>query len=495
MLRLLLVEDSKLDAQLVTAQLVDGGLDAEVTRVETQAEIDAALAAHTWDVILSDYRLPTLRGEDVLVTCRRAQPATPFLYVWGARGEHAAIDLLKQGATDYVLKDRLERLVPSVQRALREAHETLERKRAQEQLRNRERTLSTLMRNLPGMAFRRALERPWVLEVASEGGTALTGYAADELLGRPWASLVHPDDIEELERAKNEAYTAGTQLSATYRILTRTGEVKWIWELSACQPGEGTTASASEGFLSDITRAKEAEAEMRARIEFEQQLIGIVSHDLRNPLNTIALGANILLKREGLDTASTSTVRRVLTAAERAGRMIHDLLDFTLIRMRGELPIQPRAADLRGIASQVCEELAPVHSERVLDLRAPRPVPLVCDPDRVAQLVGNLVGNALAYSPKDTPVTVELTSDGEEALLAVHNYGTPIPADRLTELFKPLARGTNQVDRQTRSIGLGLFIAQSIVTAHHGRIDVTSSQEDGTRFVVRFPRLAPETTP
>jgi len=495
MLHVLLLEDSKLDAQIIAAHLEEGGLPVELARVESRTTFERALQTGPVDLILSDYNIPGFGGDEALVVARRECPHTPFIFVSGALGEHAAVELLKRGATDYVLKDRLERLVPSVERALRESSEKAERHKAEERLRERERTLSTLMRNLPGMAFRRAYSRPWRIQFASDGCRPLTGYepstlyAWDEL---GWESVMHPDDVARVEEELRAAMAEGRQLTTTYRIRTASGEERWVWERSQVHPALGSDDASVEGFATDITQQKETEAEVRRRIEFEQQLIGIVSHDLRTPLNSITLGAAALLRQEGLNPAGTRSVRRILASAERAARMIRDLLDFTQARLGGGIPVTPRAVSLHALLSQVVEEFEHSHPERKIDLLEASEIEAEWDPDRIMQALTNLIGNAVAYSPRETTVTLRSRLEGAEAVIEVHNLGEPIPESRMASLFKPLSRGAGKVDLQTRSIGLGLYIVHSIARAHDGEVSVRSSAEDGTTFALRLPRRAKE---
>ena len=433
-LRILLIEDSPLDAQLVESRLEDAGMLFTLTRVQAHHELEQALASGTYDVILSDYNIPGFDGTAALTSAHLTSPDVPFLFVSGALGEDKAIELLKLGATDYVLKDRLERLVPSVQRALREAHEKHERRRAEKMLLERERTLSTLMANLPGMAFRCSPRAPWPFEFASEGCLALTGYRPEVFyVGGEvsWASIIHPDDYQAVQRASEAAYAARQQLTVAYRIRTRDMQEKWVWDRSLAQYRTDGELAFVEGFVTDITQQRQAEEELRQRAEFEQQLIGIVSHDLRTPLHVITLAAAALLRREGLDEKNTSSARRILSSAERATRMIRDLLDFTQARLGGGIPVEPRAMDLHAQVSSVVEEFQHTHSERELALSSEGDTRGAWDPDRIGQAVSNLVSNALKYSPKGTPVSVRTAGEGELVILEVRNRGELIAPERL----------------------------------------------------------------
>ncbi|HEX5657245.1 MAG TPA: ATP-binding protein [Polyangiales bacterium] len=480
----MLLEDSKLDAEILEAQLE--GAPFAIVRVETRASFEAALRSARFAAVLSDYNLPGFSGHDALRLAQELMPGTPFLFVSGALGEHTAVELLKLGATDYVLKDQLERLLPSLERALREAAQRAEHERAEQALREREQSLSTLMSNLPGLAFRRELEPPFRILFASQGCGELTGYEPDALRAEPggWAALIHPDDLASFTAAAGKAYQTGEQLTHSYRIRTTAGALRWVWERSLRTAVEG--GAIVEGFAADQTQQKAAEDEVARRVEFEQQLIGIVSHDLRTPLNTITLGAALLLRQEGLNPAGTRSVRRILNAAERAVRMIRDLLDFTAARLGGYIPMEARPVDVGALVLQVVEEFEHSHATRTIEVAIGAPTHAEWDPDRITQALTNLIGNALSYSTPDSPIAVRVSIDGSHALLEVHNLGEPIAEHRMPQLFTPLSR-RGRVDVQTRSIGLGLFIVQNIVVAHRGEMRVRSTAGEGTTFTMRIP--------
>jgi PAS domain S-box-containing protein len=234
----------------------------------------------------------------------------------------------------------------------------------------------------------------------------------------------------------------------------------------------------------DVTHA------VRAR-QFEQQLIGIVSHDLRNPLSAILLGAEGVLRREELEEQVRLLLLRMRSSAERALRMTRDLLDFTQARLGTGLGIERRPMDLCELVAQLADEVGASFPERQVDVETQGDCRGEWDPDRMAQLLTNLLTNALKYSPEDTPVRVITRAEGDALVLQVHNRGEPIPPNKLPVLFEPLQRATAEVDRTGRSVGLGLYIVDQVVRAHGGRVDVTSSEAAGTTFTVRLPRRGP----
>ena len=482
-LRVLLLEDSDLDATLLESRLEDEGLSFSLTRVQTRAAFDEAVAGCRFDVILSDYNVPGFDGLSALAASHLGCPDVPFIFVTGALGEERAIDLLKKGATDYVLKDRLERLVPSIDRALREANEKAERRRAERslQLALEATELGTWVWDLKRQALR-----------CDARNCVLLGQPPGvELKAGAWAAAIHDEDRARVLDASAAviASNRGEQLQLEYRILRPPdGEERWLAVHGRVESAEDGSPSRLVGTTLDVTDRKRAEAELRARAEFEAQLVGIVSHDLRNPLHAITVSAAMLVRQETLDERSSKGARRILASAERATRMIRDLLDFTQARLGGGIPVEVEPIELQEPVAAVVEELRHTHPERELTLEADGDTRVIADSDRVGQMVANLVGNALKYSAAGSPVTVRIRSAAEELLLEVHNQGAPIPPEQLTRLFKPLSRLESKVDLQTRSIGLGLYIVDSIARAHRGRVEVRSTQQEGTTFTVRLPR-------
>lgn len=224
--------------------------------------------------------------------------------------------------------------------------------------------------------------------------------------------------------------------------------------------------------------------EARDRAEIAEQMVGIVSHDLRSPLQTIQMGA-VLLARDAT-ARQQAVVGRIARAGERAQRLIADLLDFTQARLGRGLGIQPRPMDLHEGVAEVVEELALAFPGRELVHEREGDGECVADPDRLAQLVGNLVGNAMAYGSPDAPVTVRSVIGPDEFRLLVHNAGEPIPPHTQAALFRPLVRGT--AGGAARSVGLGLFIVGEIAKAHGGTVSVASSVQEGTTFTATLPR-------
>jgi sigma-B regulation protein RsbU (phosphoserine phosphatase) len=230
------------------------------------------------------------------------------------------------------------------------------------------------------------------------------------------------------------------------------------------------------------------------RTLFAEQMIGIVSHDLRNPLSVVMLSTQVLKKRGG--SLSEEPAQRLLSsivrASERAKRLIEDLLDFTVLRVGQGLLVGRKPISLHLVAEKAVEELLLAFPGRLIRHAQMGEGEVEADAHRLAQLLGNLVSNALTYGdPVGTVTVTSCVSDGM-ARLTVHNTGPVIPPALLARIFDPMVRG-GTVDSSSRSVGLGLFIVRAIAQAHHGDVTVASSVEAGTQFTVRFPVLCTTT--
>jgi signal transduction histidine kinase len=219
--------------------------------------------------------------------------------------------------------------------------------------------------------------------------------------------------------------------------------------------------------------------------QFRDQFVGILSHDLRTPLGAITAGAALLALPEDNAQRRSSVVTRIMTSAQRMERMIGDLLDVTRARLGGSMSLKRRAADLQQVCEEAMIEIRAGQPEAVVRLQADGDVRGEWDTDRLAQLVSNLIANAVQHGG-GTPVTLTAHGNGDSVTLAVHNGGPPIPPDVLPFVFEPLARGRGE--SAGHSIGLGLFIARAIVLGHGGNIQVSSSADAGTTFTVSLPK-------
>jgi len=227
--------------------------------------------------------------------------------------------------------------------------------------------------------------------------------------------------------------------------------------------------------------------EQRIAEQSQRHVLGVVGHDLRSPLMAISASAE-LLAAGPLDERAARSVGRILRASGRMDGIIRALVDYTAVQGGPGIVLHPRPTELSSLVRAVAEECETAHAGRTVRVTAPEPVHGEWDGDRVGQAVANLVGNALQYSPADTPVEAACWRDGEDAVVEVTNAGAPIPADQVPHLFEPFHRGSDERSQRRKGLGLGLYIAVQIAAAHGGSIRVRSDEKSGTTFSVRMPR-------
>lgn len=237
------------------------------------------------------------------------------------------------------------------------------------------------------------------------------------------------------------------------------------------------SAEANDTTLNELTKT----------VRLAQDLLAIVSHDLRNPLNAIVLSAENLLLQATNESVVISSSNRILKSARRAERLIRDLLDFTQARAGGRLSVYPRPCRVDEIVATVVQEHMLAKPERAFDVEADAGE-VVVDPDRLHQLLDNLVANAVAYGSPTAPIVVSARQLPGLLRLSVSNANAiaPIAPELLPTLFDPWRRGAAERVSRNRSVGLGLYIVDQIARSHGGRVTVVSDNS-GTCFTAELP--------
>ena len=332
------------------------------------------------------------------------------------------------------------------------------------------------------------------LDLVNRRVTEYFGTTEAEMLGAGWQSRIHPLDLDACIARWTHSLATGDDYEIEFRLLRADGTYRW--HLGRAHPFRDTEGRVVKWFgtNTDMDDVKRTRDELQARSVLDRQLIGIVSHDLRNPLNAIGIGA-ALLKRGPLSDQQVKIVDRMMSSFERAGRLIRDFLDFTQARVSGRFPLTPSEANIRDIAQQVCDEVHPLYAGRHCRVEHSGREIGAWDPDRLTQLMGNLVSNALQHTPPGGTVTVRTEGGAEALVCSVHNSGEAIPEAEQSRLFRPFQRGKDAPASAAGNVGLGLYISQQITEAHGGTISVQSSPAAGTTFVFRLPYTVPTVPP
>jgi len=283
------------------------------------------------------------------------------------------------------------------------------------------------------------------------------------------------------------------QLAAEYRAVRATVLRLWTKDL--------VTADATA--LEDVARFNEGVDQALAEsiasysdrvANSRDTFLAILGHDLRSPLSAIASSLYVLRKGRSDEPQRLRTLEMMQRSVSSMRRMITDLLEYTRTRLGRGIEVVPASGDFCALCREVLEEIEAAHPGRAFESKMPSHLTTRFDSARMRQVLINLLSNAVQHGDPDSPIVLEVLSDGNDVCCEVRNRGTPIPPDALQVIFDPLvqvspdeAGGHAGLDA---SLGLGLFIAREIVAAHGGTIGVTSSREDGTAFKLRVPSSA-----
>ncbi|MEP0820284.1 HAMP domain-containing histidine kinase [Trichocoleus desertorum GB2-A4] len=220
--------------------------------------------------------------------------------------------------------------------------------------------------------------------------------------------------------------------------------------------------------------------------DIQELFMVTLTHDLKNPINVVKMGTQLMLRRLERGDAHIDVAARMITATERLDAMIQDLLDASRVRAGEPLKLELEACDLDGLVQEIVEDLTFTYGERFV-LVSDGEVKSHCSPKQIRRVIENLATNAVKYGAADTPITLTLLQSETQISLTLHNKGNPIALDEQSILFQQFRR-TLDVGEQS-GWGLGLFLAKSIVEAHQGTLEVESAEGKGTSFIIQLPKL------
>jgi PAS domain S-box-containing protein len=506
-IRILHLEDNRYDADLAEAILAADGLNVCVRRVESKAAFIAALEAGTVDLILADFSLPQFDGLSAQRLAATAYPDLPFIFLSGTLGEEVAIERLKAGATDYVLKQRMARLPSSIRRALTEAEERRQRRRAEQALRElnvaleqrvREATafLEDLIAASPSMVFR--LD-PVDLRItyASPNIGWILGYSLEEATSPGfWENVLHEDDREAVLTGLRHALTDSVvQIEQEYRLRSKDSRYRWFFGLTRVEYDSAGGPMTLLGYCLDISDRKAADEQVRAaRVEAERanraksEFVSRMSHDLRTPLNAI-LGFAQLLASERLTAEQKESVELIRRGGEHLLDLINEVLDIARIEA-GQLSLSPEPVDVADVVKSATELVAPLAARRsisiVTDPGQATGCAVLADRQRLNQVLLNMLSNAVKYNRYGGRVIVsfERVPPGRLRIL-VTDTGAGIPPEKLALLFTPFER-LGAESTTIEGTGLGLAFSRSLAQAMRGSIGVSSEVDRGSTFWIEL---------
>ena len=515
-LRILHLEDNGNDAELVAATLAAESLPCEFVRADSRVGFLAALDRGDYDLILSDYSLPGFDGITAHTMAKDRRPDIPFLFVSGTMGEEVAVDCLKEGATDYVLKHRLSRLGPAVRRALAESRNRRERAAAEAEVRrlNAElqvalgqatSLLDSVIENLPDLVVVKEARDLRYVRV-NRATEEMLGATRREMLGRRSRDLFSSPLASAIELNDRQALEGRTAMIIHEEALPARADTPRIFHTRR-MPIFDTSGIATHLVMiaDDVTDRRNAEENVRlAKLEAERanraksEFLSRMSHDLRTPLNAV-LGFAQVLQLDNLPAEQADGLQQIMAGGRHLLELINEVLDISRIES-GHLSLSPEPVGVTDIVQHGASLIAPLAAARgirvIVDTQRAEGRFVRADRQRLKQILLNYLGNAVKYNRDRGTVSVTARTQPNGGIrMSIADTGAGIPAEKLALLFQPFERlGAEQ--SAIEGTGLGLAVAKGLAEAMGGSVGAESIVDRGSTFWVELPEAsAPDAMP
>jgi PAS domain S-box-containing protein len=515
-LRVLIVEDSEDDCLLIERELARGGFAVARDRVETAEAMNAALAQGNWDIVISDHRMPRFSSQAALKLYKEHGDDIPFIVVSGSIGEELAVAAMKAGAHDYIMKDNLARLVPAVQRELREAESRRQRQRAERDLEQcRHRTESILEAAGEGIC---GLDAKGVVNFINPRGAKLVGWKAQEFIGKPLHEtlrhsrndetplpksacslcgtlrdgLVHSMDAELFCRQDGTSFPVEYTCVPMRKNNVIVGAVLTVQDITERKAGEAAVQEANRRLERTLTELRQTQQQVveQERLHALGRMAGGVAHDFNNALSKILGFTELLLtspeKLQNLDTVREH-LRLINTVARDAAQVVGRLREFYRPRRNTE---QFKLVDLNAVVEQSISLTEPKWRDQAqasgisieMRLELEPNVSVLGEEAELREALTNLIFNAVDAMPRDGAITIRTSVQAERVLLQIADTGKGMTEEVRQRCFEPFF--TTKGDAGT---GLGLASVYGIVHRHGGEIQIQSQPGKGSTFSIRLP--------
>ena len=503
-LRILIVEDVPSDADLAEREISKVIPSRKFHRVETREDFEQALEEFQPDLIVSDYQMPSFNGMMALKIALVLAPQVPFIMHTGSMNEDFAVECMKAGATDYVIKEHMKRLGPAVLRALELRKVQTDRLIVQDALSESEQRFRRLAENADDLIYRFELYPEKKFSYVSPAATRITGYTPEEHYLDPelGMKMVHPDDQHLLSTLSSDEEAIRTP--ATLRWIRKNGEVIWTEQKNVPIYNEKGQLIALEGISRDITerkRSEEALSRAKEKAEESDQLktafLNNLSHEIRTPLNAI-VGFSEFLNEPGITREQIGNFTRIIrSSSDQLLSIIDDIVNISKIEA-GQIENFDNKCDINKVLKQTYDLLLPKTSEKQIKFRFhtglnEKEAMVITDQAKLEQVLYHLVGNAVKFTDKGH---VEFGCSLKEDFLRfyVADTGDGIEPTHQDIVFQRFHQIDTSDRRMKSGMGLGLPIAKAFIEGLGGQIWMESNPGAGTMFFFTIP-WRPETAP
>lgn len=502
-LRVLIVEDSEDDTLLLVREL-KRAYQVVYQRVEERHDFCCVLEEKTWDIVISDWSLPDFSALEALHLLQEHGQDLPFMIISGVIGEEFAVEALKAGAHDFFLKGNTARLLPAIERELREAKDRSERHRIEKQYRDAETRFHLAVKSAQLMVWEWDLKTNQVEYQETDNHALMFGfpYEPDQSDYPHFMQAVHPEDRLTIEKAAQNAIEHGVPYSVEFRVFWPDQSVHWLRSNGRIYYNQQGVADCLIGVLQNITEQKqfhEVEVErerLSAALEKERELtqlrnrfMTMAAHEFRTPLTVISTACELII--DYYDELTPERRIEYLHSIRGRIKYLRDMLTEIESVAREEyisMEFHPTPIDLPHICQRIIDDVREAYvSQHTIKLNRPHESsPKWVDERLFSYILTNLLSNAIKYSKKNATIEVRLRYLPREIVLEVSDQGIGIPPQDQNKIFELFYRGANIGAVGGR--GVGLKIVRDCVEVHRGSIEVESQVGVGSTFRVRLPQ-------
>ncbi|WP_407282991.1 ATP-binding protein [Methanolobus sp. WCC1] len=500
-LRILFVEDVPSDMELAERILRKDGLIFSSIRVETADEFLKQLDEFKPHLIISDYSLPVFDGMRALKLLLEYDSSIPFIVFTGSLNEETAVKCMKEGATDYVLKDRIKRLPYSVREALDKKEARVAKEVAEDSLKASEERLKLAM-EVSGQGF-----WDWDMDTDkvyfSKGWYSMFGYNPGDLPETfdAWKSILHPEDQDVVISRLLDNLRNREPFQMDFRMCSSDGT--WIWITGHGKPfdiDKNNVPHRSIGTCINITDRKLAEEQMlRARIaaeeanQYKNELLANITHELKTPLSSVIGFSDVLL--EGVSGQLNESQQEYISIINKSGarllELVNRMLDLSMIESgRMDLSYESFSPDyVLSIVLKRSSSLAAKKNICVNSAIDPGLEEIIADADKVTEMLYNVVENSIKFTPEGGKISISVKENSDYVYFGVSDTGIGIEKKNMERIFEPFVQLDGSVSRKHGGVGLGLMLVREYVKMHNGDIQVESEYGKGTTFTLKLPRV------